>query len=110
MRKSKIVSLVLISSAIITACNNNSNKNKEKKFHMRGDSTAKYQTQRQPHNSNMAWYAFRPYGHYDNSTGSYHSSGRYSSSISEHSNIGHNSTKSSVVRGGFGRSSFSVSS
>lgn len=115
MKKSKIVKLVLI-TAVLASCGNKKEREAgEKKVFMRGDSTAQYQRAYQPHHESgntgthiMWFYAFRPYGYY--SDHGYVNTGRYSGAISEHSNIGHNSTKSSTVRGGFGRSSFSVSS
>lgn len=78
---------------------------------MRGDSTAQYS--RAYHGGSNPWlwyYAFRPYGYY--SGGSYHHTGYYSGGISESANVGRSSTKSGVVRGGFGSGShsFSVSS
>lgn len=59
-------------------------------------------------NGLMWYYAFRPYGYYNN--GGYHRAGYYSGGIPESSNVGRSATKSSTVRGGFGGGSFSVSS
>lgn len=103
MKKSKIVSLVLITSAL-ASCSQKQNQ-KEKKVYMRSDSTAKYS---RSHGAPGLWYyAFRPYGYY--TEGSYHRAGFYSSGISEKSNLGTNSFKthgpSGTSRGGFGRSS-----
>jgi hypothetical protein len=115
MRKSKIVSLVLI-TALLASCHKEKEWNEdEQKVYMRGDNTASYE---QTHHSNnlLLWYlAFRPYGGYYG--GSYHYGGMYSPSISHNSNIGTNSHKTSISssrsvvssRGGFGSSSHSSS-
>ncbi len=107
MKKSKVVQLVLITS-LLASCKNK--KEVKKHFYMRGDSTANYQRQYYNGNGSGVWfYAFRPYGYYDNS-GLYHRAGHYSNTISQSSNTGRNSVKSNTVRGGFGsssRSSFS---
>jgi hypothetical protein len=110
MKKSKIISLVLITAALASC---NKPKPKASHLHLRSDESAKYatvDTSRYMHSgpSPMWYYAFRPYGSYSN--GSYHKSGYYSSGISESSNVGHSSAKSSVIRGGFGGGHFSVSS
>lgn len=111
MKKSKLVSLVLITAAL-ASCQKEEPKENQKKVYMRSDSTASY-SHTHCHNNGWLWYyAFRPYGYYNTSGGSgtYHRAGFYSSGISEHSNIGHSSAKSNAVRGGFGKSGFSVSS
>ena len=108
MKKSNTITLALI-TAVLASCHKEPAE-REKLVYMRSDTTAVYQAPFNVHNDNhILWfYAFRPYGHY--SGGSYHRSGYYSSSISESSNIGHSTTKSSVVRGGFGGGHYSVSS
>lgn len=113
MKKSKFVSLVLITSAL-ASCHK---EEETQKVYMRSDSTANY-SHANYHNGGNGWlwyYAFRPYGYY-NGMG-YNHVGYYSSGISENSNTGYNHVKSShgsksssTSRGGFGRSSFHVSS
>lgn len=112
MKKSKYINLVLITSAL-ASCNKTKEKewtSGEPKVYMRSDSTASYsRTHHSGIGTAMLWYyAFRPYGTYNN--GTYHKSGYYSGGIGEGSNIGHNTTKSGIVRGGLGRSGYSVSS
>jgi hypothetical protein len=110
MKKSKMVSLVLITAAL-ASCNKNDNSNENKKVYMRSDSTAPYS--RAYIGNGMAtglllYYAFRPYGSYN--FGSYNRAGYYSSGINEKSNLGNNTTKKGIVKGGFGHSGYSVSS
>lgn len=103
MKKSKAITLVLITAAL-ASCNKPQPKHESKKVHMRSDTTASY-TRTQHSN----WfYAFRPYGLYNH--GSYQRYGFYSSGLSERSNIGTSHHKSNVIRGGFGSKSVSVSS
>jgi hypothetical protein len=107
MKKSKLISLVLI-SATLASCH----KKKPEwgsNVYMRSDSTAGYDRvgSYSPHNPWLWYYAFRPYGTYYG--GSYHHAGYYSEAISEGANVGHSSFKSGVVRGGFG-GGYSVSS
>jgi hypothetical protein len=120
MKKSKIVTLVLLSAAL-NAC-----KNKEddwqsangnhggKKVYMRSDTSAPYthtRTVHHYHSSPIFWYyAFRPYSTYSPSTHSYRRSGFYSSSISPQSNVGTNGFKNTISRGGFGSTFRSSSS
>lgn len=111
MKKSKTITLVLITSAL-ASCHKEKPENdwSGPKVYMRSDSTAAYT--RTHHNyvlgSALLWYyAFRPYRGYNG--GQYGRAGYYSSGIHQSSNIGRNATKSSIVRGGFGRGS-SVSS
>ena len=106
MKKSKIVSLVLI-TATLAACHKEQVEdwNGNKKVYIRSDSTAAYS-----HHHGGAWlwfYAFRPYGMYRN--GSYSRMGYYSSGIHHNSNIGSNAFKGRATRGGFGSSGFSSS-
>ncbi|NVO02544.1 MAG: hypothetical protein HXX09_07545 [Bacteroidetes bacterium] len=103
MKKSKIIHLVLISAAF-ASCTQQKPKN-EKKVYMRSDTTAGYSHILGPA---LWYYAFRPFGIYNN--GSYQRAGYYSSAISERANVGSNPFKGSVVRGGFGSSTFHVSS
>jgi hypothetical protein len=104
MKKSKIVNLVLITSLLASCAQKSEHKNQRQKknVYMRGDSTARYS---RGHGLFMWYYAFRPYGYYDN--GAYHRAGYYSNSISRNSNIGSNVVKSNgfTSRGGFGSSS-----
>lgn len=106
MKKSNIIKLVLVSATLI-GCNNQKPKHQQRVY-MRSDSTADY-TQTHGGGSHFAgYYVFRPYGIF-NSSG-YHRAGYYSGGIRQSSNIGHSSFKSASVRGGFGSSSFHVSS
>jgi hypothetical protein len=115
MKKTKHIQLILITAAL-ASCNqpkpNNDWEGSGGKTYVRADSTAPYSRTHRYHGSGISpllwYYAFRPYGNYNN--GSYQRSGYYSSAIHPNSNIGSNSFKSSVVRGGFGRGAYSVSS
>jgi hypothetical protein len=114
MKKSKMVSLVLISAAL-ASCNKNDLANENKKVYMRSDTTAPYSRAHPTGGggsslaAGMLWfYAFRPYGSY--SGGNYNRAGYYSSGLKESSNLGHNTTKKGIVKGGFGHSGYSVSS
>lgn len=111
LKKSKTIQLILITAAL-AGC---SEKKKEpewgsgSKTYVRGDSTAPYT--RTHYGSGLAtaalwYYAFRPYGNYSN--GNYSRAGYYSGAISHNANVGSNSFKGSVTRGGFGRSGYSV--
>lgn len=111
MKKTKHIRLLLI-TATLASCHQ---PNKEwqngsgNHTYIRSDSTAPYSHVYHQGGSPLLWYyAFRPYGNYYN--GYYRRTGYYSDAISERSNIGGNSFKSSVIRGGFGRGAFSVSS
>ena len=106
MKKSNIIKLVLV-SATLAACNNPKTQ-RDQKVYMRSDSTAAYT---QTHGSGLhylGFFVFRPYGIY--SPFGYRRAGYYSGGIHESSNIGSNSYKGSSIRGGFGKSSFHVSS
>ena len=108
MKKSKYISLVLITAAL-SSCNKEKEWNEdEPKVYMRSDSTAAYSRSNHHFGSALLWYyAFRPYGRYNN--GNYSKAGYYSGGISERSNIGGNTNKNGIIRGGFGRGT-SVSS
>lgn len=110
MKKTKLINLVLITSAL-ASCHQAAKKDYTKpNVYMRGDSSAPY-SRTHVHGSNpwLWYYAFRPYGYYNN--GLYNHTGYYSSGIHESSNIGTSTTKSGIIRGGFGgRGTFSVSS
>jgi hypothetical protein len=108
MKRSKTISLVLITAAL-ASCHKDDPDNEwgsgEKHVYMRSDTSAYYSPTYHSH----IWYrAFRPYGDYY--MGSYYRAGYYSDAISERSNIGFNSYKASVSRGGFGSGHASVSS
>jgi hypothetical protein len=104
--KTKFITLVLITAAL-ASCHKKQPKRdwNEKTVYMRSDESADYDRQ----NSNfwLWYYAFRPYGYYNN--GVYSRAGYYSSGIRESSNIGSSSFKGNVVRGGFGGGGYSVS-
>ena len=105
MKKSSIIKLVLVTAAL-SSCNNHKSSH-DRKVYMRSDSTADY-SNTEGHSHFGGYYVFRPYGMYN--SGSYYRAGYYSSGIHESSNIGHNSFKGTTIRGGFGSSSFHVSS
>lgn len=104
MKKSELVKLVLV-AAVITSCNNQKSRD-EKRIFMRSDTTANYSHVRGGFHG--GYFPFIPYGMYMNNR--YARAGYYSSSIHESSNVGSNSYKGTVVRGGFGSSAFHVSS
>jgi hypothetical protein len=109
MKKSKFVSLVLITSAL-AACNKPKPNWDSNEVYIRSDSTATYTHTQGSHLPLFLWYyAFRPYGmFYGNG---YHHAGYYSGAVSERSNVGTSAAKSAAIRGGFGSSrAFSVSS
>lgn len=108
MKKSKLISLVLITASLASCHKKKQQDWNQPNVYMRSDSSANYS---QAYHGGFPWlwyYAFRPYGYYNGN--SYVHSGYYSSGIRQSSNLGHNSFKSSVVRGGFGGRGFSVSS
>lgn len=96
MKKSSAIVLALVGIAL-ASCNKPDYKN-GRTAHMRSDTTAPYTN---THNTFLWYYAFRPYGIYQN--GHYERSGYYSGAIHESSNIGHNASKATVSRGGFGK-------
>ena len=117
MKKSKYIQLVLITAAL-ASCNQPKKEDEwssGNKVYLRSDTAAPY-THARPHHggggglANMLlwYYAFRPYGNYNN--GAYQRAGYYSNGINPASNVGNNSFKSAVTRGGFGRGGYSVSS
>lgn len=120
MKKSKLVSLVLITAALASCNKADSQKgasgdwddNSGKKVYMRSDTTARYS--RTHHHSGVGtallwYYAFRPYGSSGYNNG-YNRTGFYSRGLSQSSNIGSNAVKSNISRGGFGGRAFSRSS
>lgn len=110
MKKSKYISLVLITAALASCHKKEKGWDQEEpKVYMRSDTTANYSRSHHGIGSALLWYyAFRPYGRYGNN-GNYTRAGYYSGGISERSNTGSNAGKSGIVRGGFGHGS-SVSS
>jgi hypothetical protein len=108
MKKSKQIKLVLITAALASC----SHKEKEwvsgNRTYVRSDSTAPYSRTHAGAGFGLWYYAFRPYGYYNN--GLYNRNGYYSNAIHPSGNFGSNTGKSAVSRGGFGRSGFSVSS
>jgi hypothetical protein len=120
MKKSKFVNLVLITAALASAdkiaaqsggASADWDKQPEKKVYMRSDTTARYtRTHHSGIGSAILWYyAFRPYGSSYGYNG-YNRTGFYSRGLSSQSNIGSNSTKSAISRGGFGGRAFSSAS
>ena len=110
MKKSKIVTLALISAALASCHKVNRHQQDGKNVYMRSDTTASYSHANTNMNMLLWYYAFRPYGYYNSYNGHYSRSGFYSDGISEHSNVGTSSSKSSISRGGFGGEGGSVSS
>ena len=112
MKKSRCIELVLITAALASCNQPKKDWDDNNKVHLRSDTTAPYT--RVHHGgagigTALLWYyAFRPYGNYNN--GNYERAGYYSGGISSRSNIGSNGFKGAVARGGFGRGGFSVSS
>ena len=111
MKKTKCIELVLISAALASCNQPRKDWQAGSKTYLRSDTTAPYTRAHYHHGGggNFLWYyAFRPYGNYDN--GNYQRAGYYSGALHESSNIGTNGFKGAVSRGGFGRGAFSVSS
>jgi len=104
MKKSKIIKLVLVATAL-SSCNHKADH--DRKVYMRSDTTAGY-SRTEGHSHFGGFYVFRPYGIF--TPGGYYRAGYYSGGIHESSNIGSSSFKSATVRGGFGSSTFHVSS
>lgn len=119
MKKSKLVSLVLITAALASCNKVDSQKGAsgdwdektDKKVYMRSDTTARYsRTHHHGVGNALLWYyAFRPYGSTGYNNG-YNRTGFYSRGLSKSSNVGSNSFKSTISRGGFGGRAFSRSS
>jgi hypothetical protein len=109
MKKTRHIQLVLITAALASCHRPQKEWQNGNNTYIRSDSTAPYTHIYHSHPGLGLWYyAFRPYGNYYN--GVYRRAGYYSNALSEVGNIGSNSFKSSVIRGGFGESSFSVES
>ncbi len=118
MKKSKLVSLVLITAAL-ASCNKTESPQgasgdwdakTDKKVYMRSDTTAHYtRTHHYGIGTALLWYyAFRPYGLAGGN--GYSRTGFYSRGLSKTSNVGSNAVKSTISRGGFGGRAFSRSS
>lgn len=108
MKKSSSIKLLFV-TGILAACSQEKPKNaNEKKVYMRSDSTASYSRSHGFMTGILLYHAFRPYGGFSN--GSYQKAGYYSDAISSKSNIGRNTYKGKVSRGGLGRSGFRASS
>jgi hypothetical protein len=99
MKKSKAVSLVLLSTLFACQQQNRYNtRNPQSRLHMRSDTTSGYSRSYYGGSSGGRIYtAFRPYSTYSSSTGTYTRSGYQSSAISKSSN-----PRTSSIRGGFG--------
>lgn len=114
MKKTSIINLVLVAS-ITASCGKSENEwdggggTQNRKVYLRSDTTAAY-SQRTHHHGGVSYYAFRPYRSSGSARGNAARTGYYSNAIHTSSNVGHNSSKASISRGGFGRSSFHVSS
>jgi hypothetical protein len=110
MKKTTHIQLVLITAALASCHQPAKQWQNGNNTFIRSDSTAPYTRMAHPMpGSAFLWYyAFRPYGNYYG--GVYRRTGYYSDALSEVGNIGTNSFKSSVIRGGFGESAFSVES
>jgi hypothetical protein len=114
MKKSKLVRLVLITSALASCNKPQKTWDNGNNVYMRSDTTAPY-TQSHFHGGGLGgwYYAFRPYGIYrDGYWGSgYTRAGYYSDALTSRSNIGSNGFKGSIESGGFGaHGGYSVSS
>lgn len=112
MKKSSIINLVLVAT-ITASCGKSEDEweggggTTKRKVYLRSDTTAAYTQTNHHHSAIMHYYAFRPYRSAGYSTAR---TGYYSNAIHSSSNVGHNSSKASISRGGFGHSSFHVSS
>ena len=103
MKKTRHIQLVLLTAAL-ASCHRNANQQwtSGDRVYIRSDSTAPYSHVYHPSGPGLWYFAFRPYGTWYN--GHYRRMGYFSDAISEHSNLGTNTTKSGIVRGGFGES------
>jgi hypothetical protein len=109
MKKTKQIQLVLITAALASCHRPQKDWQNGNNTYIRGDSTAPYsRVYRRPVGLGIWYFAFRPYGNYSN--GLYRRAGYYSDALPVTSNIGSNSFKSGVIRGGFGEGAYSVSS
>ncbi|MEC5157547.1 hypothetical protein [Chryseobacterium sp. MP_3.2] len=109
MKKSKQITLIFV-TGILASCTTKPEEKSwdtEKKVYMRSDSTAQYSPSHGFVTGLLLYHVFRPYGF---SGGSGFQRGYYSNSISPMSNIGKNTYKGNVIRGGMGRTGFSASS
>ncbi len=108
MKKTRHIELVLITAALASCNQPRAARETGNRVYLRSDTSAPY-TRVHHHGGTALWYyAFRPYGSYQ--YGMYTRAGYYSGAIHERSNLGTNGFKGGIVRGGFGRSSYSVSS
>jgi hypothetical protein len=108
MKKSKYIELVLITAALASCNKPTDDWESGHKVYMRSDTTAPYSRARHFGSPLLWYYAFRPLGMFAN--GQYQRAGYYSGAIAQRSNIGNNSFKGAVARGGFGRGAARVSS
>lgn len=115
MKKSSIINLVLVAS-ITASCGKSEEEwdgggGPRRNVYLRSDTTAAYTKSKHHHHGGIIpYYAFRPYSSSGSGMGYAGRTGYYSNAIHSSSNIGHNSSKASISRGGFGHSSFHVSS
>jgi hypothetical protein len=115
MKKSKYIQLALV-AASVSACSTKEQNPNNRQVYMRADSTAQYTevsellTEEGSSTSRVLpmYLVFKSYGYVKGYN--YVRSGFYSHGLSESSNIGGNSTKSSIVRGGFGGRTMGASS
>ncbi len=105
MKRSKYVTLVLITSAL-AACNKAEKEEPNwdsNEVYMRSDTTAEYTHTQGSFLPLFLWYyAFRPYGMFG--ANGFRHAGYYSGALSKSSNIGSSATKGAAIRGGFGNS------
>jgi len=108
MKKSKHIQLVLITAALASCADKKKDwgDGSQSRTYLRSDSTAPYT--RAHYGPGLWFYAFRPMGIFQN--GAYAPAGYYSGALKPSSNVGSNAFKSGIVRGGFGRSGYTVSS
>ncbi|AEW85427.1 hypothetical protein B0A78_13035 [Flavobacterium columnare NBRC 100251 = ATCC 23463] len=112
MKKTSIINLVLVAT-ITAACGKEEEweggGGSDRKVYLRSDTTAAYTKSK--HYNYVSYYAFRPYSSSSGGLNTYSKrTGYYSEGIHSSSNVGHNSSKGSISRGGFGHSGFHVSS
>ncbi|MFK7060392.1 hypothetical protein V3Q90_09715 [Flavobacterium oreochromis] len=113
MKKTSIINLVLVAT-ITAACGKKEEDweggGSDRKVYLRSDTTAAYTKTEYYHYNGGSYYAFRPYSTSKGTNNYSKRTGYYSDAIHSTSNTGYNSSKSSISRGGFGHSSFHVSS